>query len=44
MSLACVFLIDRIIIKFAGTEERHKGLEEFYFGPNLTTHFSYLSF
>ena len=35
--LACSF--DRIIIKVAGNQDRHKSSVEFDFGPNQTTHF-----
>ena len=33
------FIFDRIIIKVAGNQDRHKSLVEFDFGPNHTTHF-----
>ena len=33
------FIFDRIIIKVAGNQDRHKSLDEFDFGPNQTTHF-----
>ena len=33
------FIFDRIIIKAAGSQDRHKSLVEFDFGPNQTTHF-----
>ena len=33
------FIFDRIIIKVAGNQHRHKSLVEFDFGPNQTTHF-----
>ena len=36
---ASVFIFDRIIIKVAGNQDRHKSLVEFDFGPNQTTHF-----
>ena len=36
---ACVFIFDRIIIKVAGNQDRHKSSVEFDFGPNQTTHF-----
>ena len=32
-------LVDRIIIKVAGNQDRHKSSVEFDFGPNQTTHF-----
>ena len=36
---ASLFIFDRIIIKVAGNQDRHKILVEFDFGPNQTTHF-----
>ena len=33
------FILDRIIIKVAGNQDRHKSSVEFDFGPNQTTHF-----
>ena len=33
------FIFDRIIIKVAGNQDRHKNSDEFDFGPNQTTHF-----
>ena len=36
---ACAFIFDRIIIKVAGNQDRHKSLDEFDFGPDPTTHF-----
>ena len=36
---ASSFIFDRIIIKVAGNQDRHKSLVEFEFGPNQTTHF-----
>ena len=36
---ASSFIFDRIIIKVAGNQARHKSLVEFDFGPNQTTHF-----
>ena len=33
------FTFDRIIIKVAGNQDRHKSSVEFDFGPNQTTHF-----
>ena len=36
---ASLFIFDRIIIKVAGNQDRHKSLVEFDFGPNQTTHF-----
>ena len=36
---ASSFLFDRIIIKIAGNQDRHKSSVEFGFGPNQTTHF-----
>ena len=35
---ASSFIFDRIIIKIAGNEDRHKSSVEFDFGPNNTTH------
>ena len=29
----CLFIFDRIIIKVAGNQDRHKSSVEFYFGP-----------
>ena len=36
---ASSFIFDRIIIKVAGNQERHKSSNEFDFGPDQTTHF-----
>ena len=36
---ASSFIFERIIIKVAGNQDRHKSLVEFDFGPNQTTHF-----
>ena len=36
---ASLFIFDRIIIKVAGNQERHKSSVKFDFGPNQTTHF-----
>ena len=36
---ASSFSFDRIIIKVAGNQDRHKSSVEFDFGPNQTTHF-----
>ena len=36
---ASLFIFDRIIIKVAGNQDRHKSLVEFDFGLNQTTHF-----
>ena len=36
---ASSFIFDRIIIKVAGNQDRHKSLVEFDFGPNQTTYF-----
>ena len=36
---ASSFIFDRFIIKVAGNQDRHKGLVEFDFGTNQTTHF-----
>ena len=36
---ASSFSFDRIIIKVAGNQDRHKSLVEFEFGPNQTSHF-----
>ena len=35
---ASSFIFDRIIIKVAGNQDRHKSLVEFNFGPNQTIH------
>ena len=35
---ASLFIFDRIIIKVAGNQDRHKSLVELDFGPNQTTH------
>ena len=32
------FIFDRIIIKVAGNQNRHKSLDRFDFGPDQTTH------
>ena len=40
---ASLFIFDRIIIKVAGNQDRHKSSHEFDFGPDQTTPFgSYL--
>ena len=36
---ASSFIFERIIIKVAGNQDRHKSSVEFDFGPNQTTHF-----
>ena len=36
---ASLFIFDRIIIKVADNQDRHKNSVEFDFGPNQTTHF-----
>ena len=36
---ASSFIFDRIIIKVAGNQDRHKSSIEFDLGPNQTTHF-----
>ena len=36
---ASLFIFDRIIIKVAGNQDRHKSLVEFDFGRNQTTYF-----
>ena len=36
---ASSFILDQIIIKVAGNQERHKSLVEFDFGPKQTTQF-----
>ena len=36
---ASAFIFDRIIIKVAGNQDRHKSSDEFDFGPDPTTHF-----
>ena len=36
---ASSFIFDRISIKVAGNQDRHKSLDEFDFGPEQTTHF-----
>ena len=36
---ARAFIFDRIIIKVAGNQDRHKSSDEFDFGPDPTTHF-----
>ena len=36
---ACLFIFDRIIIKVADNQDRHKSSDEFDFGLNQTTHF-----
>ena len=36
---ASAFIFDRIIIKVAGNQDRHKSLDEFDFGSDPTTHF-----
>ena len=34
-----LFIFDRIIVKVAGNQDRHKSLDEFDFRPDQTTHF-----
>ena len=41
---ASLFIFDRIIIKVAGNQDRHKSLVKFDFGPNQITHFELLAF
>ena len=36
---ASSFIFDRIIIKVAGNQDRHKSSDEFDFGPDQTTNF-----
>ena len=36
---ASLFIFDRIIIKVAGNQDRHKSSVKFDYGPNQTTHF-----
>ena len=36
---ASSFIFDRIIIKVAGNQDRHKSSDKFDFGPDQTTHF-----
>ena len=36
---ASLFIFDRIIIKVAGSQDRHESSVKFDFGPNQTTHF-----
>ena len=36
---AASFIFDRIIVKVAGNQDRHKSSYEFDFGPDQTTHF-----
>ena len=36
---ASSFILDRIIVKVAGNQDRHKSSDEFDFGPDQTTHF-----
>ena len=36
---ASLFIFDRIIIKVAGNQDRHKSSVKLDFGPNQTTHF-----
>ena len=36
---ASSFIFDRIIIKVAGNQDRHKSSDQFDFGPDQTTHF-----
>ena len=38
---ASSFMFDRIIIKVAGNQDRHKSWVEFDFGSNQTTHFTF---
>ena len=40
---AGAFIFNRIIIKAAGNQDRHKNSVEFDFGPNQTTHFGVIS-
>ena len=35
---ASSFIFDRIIIKVAGNQDRHKSLDDFDFGPDQTTY------
>ena len=39
---ASLFIFDRIIIKVAGNQDKHKSSHKFDFGPDRTTHLSYL--
>ena len=39
---ASLFIFDRIIIKVAGNQDRHKSSVEFDCWPNQTTHFGVL--
>ena len=39
---ASLFIFDRIIIKVAGNQDRHKSLDEFNFGPDQTINFGEL--
>ena len=34
-----MFIFDRIIIKVAGNQDRHKSLDKFDFGPDQNTYF-----
>ena len=36
---ASLFIFDRIVIKGAGNQDRHKSSDESDFGPDQTTHF-----
>ena len=40
---ASLFIFDRVIIKIAGNQDRHKSSDEFDFGPNQTTHLELLA-
>ena len=40
---ASSFIFDRIIIKVAGNQDRHKSSNEFDFGPDQTTHFGVIA-
>ena len=42
---ASAFIFDRIIIKVAGNQDRHKSSDKFDFGPLVSTaHFIYIFF
>ena len=36
---ASSFIFDRIIIKFAGNQDKYNSSDEFDFGPDQTSHF-----
>ena len=40
---ASSFIFDRIIIKVAGNQDRHKSSDKFDFGQDQTTHFEILA-